>query len=111
VDHQLVRDAALALASPSRSVVLYEDYPYVEQPGDLSKALDTLSPATWKAEVRSMSDECLRTKVKAIAAYRSQLGTLFGDEETMAQRVRDYAETVSSDHRYGERYWQTQAEQ
>jgi LmbE family N-acetylglucosaminyl deacetylase len=107
VDHQLVRDAALALEIPSRSIVFYEDYPYVDQPGDLTKALRTVSPATWKAEVRPVSEECLQTKVNAIAAYRSQLGTLFGGEEMMAQRVRDYALTVSPDHQYGERYWRT----
>jgi LmbE family N-acetylglucosaminyl deacetylase len=105
VDHQLVRDAALTLEIPSRSVVFYEDYPYVERPGDLTKALDTISPAMWKADVPSLSEECLQTKIKAIAAYRSQLGTLFGGEEKMTMRVRDYALTVSPDNQYGERYW------
>jgi len=105
VDHHLVRDAALALASPSLPVVFYEDYPYVERPGDLTEALDTISPATWKSDVRPLSEECLQTKTKAIAAYRSQLGTLFGGEERMARRVRDYALTVSPNQEYGERYW------
>ncbi len=110
IDHQLVRDAALALETPSRSVVFYEDYPYVERPGDLTKALDTGSPPTWKADVQSLSEECLQTKIKAIAAYRSQLGTLFSGEERMALRVRDYALTVSQDHQYAERYWRTTGE-
>lgn len=107
VDHQIVRDAALALESASRSIVFYEDYPYVERPGDLTKALHTIAPTTWKAAVQPLSEERLQTKVKAIAAYRSQLGTLFDGEEMMAQRVRDYALTVSPDHQYGERYWRT----
>jgi LmbE family N-acetylglucosaminyl deacetylase len=111
VDHQLVRHAALALEIPSRSVVFYEDYPYVERPGDLTKALDTVSPATWKADVQSLSEECLQTKIKAIAAYRSQLGTLFSGEERMALRVRDYSLTISPDHQYGERYWRITGDQ
>jgi LmbE family N-acetylglucosaminyl deacetylase len=107
VDHQLVRDVALALEGPSHSIVFYEDYPYVERPGDLTKALHTMSPATWRAEVQPLSEQCLQTKVKAIAVYSSQLGTLFNGEEMMAQRVRDYALTVSPDHQYGERFWRT----
>jgi LmbE family N-acetylglucosaminyl deacetylase len=107
VDHQLVRDAALALDNPSPHIVFYEDYPYVEQPGELTKALRTIAQAAWKAKVQPLTEECLRTKVEAIAAYRSQLGALFNGEEMMLRRVRDYARAVSPDHQYGERYWRT----
>jgi len=72
VDHQSVRDAALALENSSGSVVFYEDYPYVERPGDLTKALHTITPRAWKAKVQPLSEECLQTKVKTIAAYHSQ---------------------------------------
>jgi hypothetical protein len=57
--------------------------------------------------VQPLSEQCLQTKLEAIAAYRSQLGTLFNGEEMMAERVRDFALTVSGDHQYGERFWRT----
>jgi LmbE family N-acetylglucosaminyl deacetylase len=105
VDHQLVRDAVLAARNLSRRAVFYEDYPYVEQPGYLTRALERIGGAGWKAEVQPLAEECFQAKLEAIAAYRSQLATLFGGAEIMIRRVRDYARTLSSDRGYGERYW------
>jgi LmbE family N-acetylglucosaminyl deacetylase len=105
VDHQLVRDAVLAARDLSRRAVFYEDYPYVEQPGYLTRALERIGGAGWKAEVQPLAEECFQAKLEAIAAYRSQLATLFGGEEIMIRRVRDYARTLGSDQGYRERYW------
>jgi LmbE family N-acetylglucosaminyl deacetylase len=111
VDHQLVRDAVLAARELSRRVIFYEDYPYVEQPGQLTRALERIGPAGWEAEVQALAEEWLQAKIEAIATYRSQLATLFGGEQTMISRVRDYAHAVSPDQEYGERYWRSTGHQ
>jgi LmbE family N-acetylglucosaminyl deacetylase len=105
VDHQLVRDAVLATDSLLGPALFYEDYPYVERPGGLTRALEALGPEGWMPEVKPLTEGDLRAKVSAINAYRSQISTLFGDEERMTRRVRDYARTVSPDQEYGERFW------
>jgi LmbE family N-acetylglucosaminyl deacetylase len=105
VDHQLIRDTVLATHSLLGRALFYEDYPYVEQPGGLTRALEALGPEGWTPEVKPLTEGDLRAKISAIGAYRSQTSTLFGDEETMTQRVRNYARTVSPDQEYGERFW------
>jgi LmbE family N-acetylglucosaminyl deacetylase len=105
VDHQLVRDAVLVTDSLLGRALFYEDYPYVEQPGGLTTALESLGADGWMPEVKPLTEDHLAAKVKAIGAYRSQISTLFGDEETMTRRVRDYARTVSTGQEYGERFW------
>jgi LmbE family N-acetylglucosaminyl deacetylase len=107
VDHQLVRDAVLATEGLPDRALFYEDYPYVEQPGGLTRALETFAPNGWMPQVKPLTDEHLAAKTSAIGAYRSQISTLFGDEETMTRRVRDYARAVSSDQGYGERFWRS----
>ncbi len=105
VDHQLVRDAILSLDAPPSTVVFYEDYPYVEEPGALTQALEALRPEQWELELREFDEQCLKTKIVSIGAYQSQMATLFGSEQATAQRVRDYVRAVSPEHRLAERYW------
>ena len=105
VDHQLVRDAILSLDAPSSIVVFYEDYPYVEEPGALTQALEALRPEQWELELREFDEQCLKAKIEAITAYQSQMATLFDSEQAMAQRVRDYVRAISPEHRLAERYW------
>jgi LmbE family N-acetylglucosaminyl deacetylase len=111
VDHQMVRDAVLAVDSLFGRVVFYEDYPYVEQPGGLTRALEALAPEGWMPEVNPLSGEHLAAKINAIGAYRSQISTLFGDEDTMTRRVLDYAGGVGPDQEYGERFWRSAGHQ
>jgi LmbE family N-acetylglucosaminyl deacetylase len=105
VDHQLVREAALTLHHRSHPVIFYEDYPYVEVPGALTRELDRIGIESWTEEIRRLDEENLAIKIEAIAAYASQIDRLFQGVETMAQRVRDYASALSSEEGYGERYW------
>ena len=111
VDHQLVRDTVLATGSLSDRAFFYEDYPYVEQPGGLTKALGALGRAGWTPEVNPLTQEHLKAKMSAIGAYRSQISTLFGDAERMTRRVRDYARTVGPGQEYGERFWKSSGDQ
>jgi len=105
VDHQVVLQAALRLRQMGFQVQFYEDYPYAGDPAKLDQVLHTWAFPP-KAIVQAIPTEDLEAKVTAIALYRSQLGVLFGDETSMAERVRAYARTVSGDEGYAERYWE-----
>jgi LmbE family N-acetylglucosaminyl deacetylase len=105
VDHQLVRDVALTLHRKSYPVMFYEDYPYVEAPGALTRELERIDVEKWTKEVQNFDEVNLAVKIEAIAAYASQMDGLFEGVETMAQRVRDYALALSSEEGYAERYW------
>lgn len=105
VDHQLVRDALLSLQAHSTQIVFYEDYPYVDRPGALTGALRMLGTQEWESEVQLFDEQCLKAKITAIAAYQSQMATLFAADKTMALRVREYSRAVSPDQGFAERYW------
>jgi hypothetical protein len=81
VDHHLVRDA---LATLGRSVLLWEDWPYLDRPGVRPPAAPTF---------RVTLDEELRARRLAMCrAYRSQIGFQFGSEAGLAQRIGAIAE-------------------
>jgi LmbE family N-acetylglucosaminyl deacetylase len=109
VDHQLTRAAALSLFDGC-PLVFYEDYPYVEEPGALTKSLESLGDWICFPSLVTLEEYCLRTKVQAIAAYRSQISSLFGSGEKMRQRVWDYARALSSAGRLAERYWRVRGD-
>src|SRR5579884_3009718 len=93
VDHQIALRASAALPG----LLLYEDFPYVaREPGALAKRVAELG--AHPGPTVPLSPDLLDRKVEAIARYRSQIATLFGDEVAMAQAVRAYFAT-------GERYW------
>jgi hypothetical protein len=51
-------------------------------------------------------DAMLSRKIGSIAAYTSQISTLFGDLEHMDRAVREYAEELRPEiGTYGERLW------
>ncbi|MGB9301569.1 MAG: PIG-L family deacetylase [Anaerolineae bacterium] len=105
VDHQLVRDSLLSLQAGSSQIVFYEDYPYVDKPGALTDALRMLGTQEWESELQLLDEQCLKAKIAAIAAYQSQMATLFEGDKTMALRVREYSRAVSPDQGFAERYW------
>ena len=107
VDHQLVRDSVLNLPNQCSQVVFYEDYPYSDTPGALTQALTTLGTHDWESELESLDERCVKAKIAAIAAYQSQMATLFEGEEAMALRVREYSRAMSPDEGFAERYWRT----
>lgn len=96
VDHVLVRRAAEA--ARGARLGYYEDYPYVAwNRGALEAAL---AGAEWVERTLPLSRAALRSKIRAIAAYTSQLRPLFGGRRRMAFRVRRFAR-----RRGGERVW------
>ena len=100
VDHQIVRAAGERWAG-SRQVIYYEEYPYAEKPEQVTVALDG---DTLQAQRIGLDEEALRSKVRAIACYSSQISTFFKDKAQMAARVRAYAETVGGGQP-AERLW------
>ncbi len=128
VDHQLTRDAGLALLGDPTGWVMpgvalpdklafYEDFPYAwweefRSLEDLPPGwLDGLPPGLSVApEFADVSDQ-LERKIRGIALYESQIERLFEDRRAMANAVRGYAARVADLGRVGggaaERYWVT----
>jgi LmbE family N-acetylglucosaminyl deacetylase len=128
VDHQLARNAGLALLADQPSwimpfpsyvgnVVFYEDFPYAfwedfgrleDMPADAFAALP--EGVSLVAEFSDVSD-MLERKIRAIALYESQLDRLFGGVDPMADAVRAYAARVADiggvPNKAAERYWVT----
>jgi LmbE family N-acetylglucosaminyl deacetylase len=102
VDHQITYVAARAGAGDA--IAFYEDFPYVTVPDALSQRLRALD-ASFVTSTLDI-DATLSRKIGAIAAYASQIASLFGDVEAMRRQIRDYAEELRPDvGTYGERLW------
>ncbi len=96
VDHQWVR--AGAEQRFGHGLVYYEDYPYA---GRVKFILQTiLMRIRWNSETARLSDEDIRAKCRAIAAYASQARAIFKDEADLEFKIRRYARRVG-----GERVW------
>jgi LmbE family N-acetylglucosaminyl deacetylase len=128
VDHQLCRDAGLALLGDPRrwvmpgpewpgKVVFYEDFPYAYWRSFTGLAdlpagtLDGLpSGVRLTPEAADISD-VLERKITGIGLYESQIDRLFGGSAEMANAVRDQAARTAtlSGARFGaaERYWRS----
>ncbi len=98
VDHQIVRLAAERAWGPI--LCYYEDYPYAREAGAVEKVLNSAEMAAWQATVIPLDEQTLQTKLSAILAFRSQLGTFFADRADLEQQLRAYAAQVG-----GERIW------
>jgi LmbE family N-acetylglucosaminyl deacetylase len=110
VDHQLVRRAALILQQTGHQVLFYEDFPYVTRdPVGLEMALDRSGTDTWQPVLIDLDAADIAAKVKAIAAYHSQMGVLFGEASDMESTVKAYATKVGGGT-YAERQWRLSAQ-
>ena len=128
VDHQLARDAGIALLHDARAwvmpgpdyaerTVFYEDFPYAwwedfgrlgDLPPDSLAALpDGVSLTADFADV----GDVLERKIQGILQYESQIERLFDDRQAAAAAVRAYAARVadigSVASGAAERYWVT----
>jgi len=128
VDHQLTRDAGIALLHDARSWVMpgpdyahriafYEDFPYAwwEDFGRLEDmpegSLAGLpGDVSLTAEFADVGDQ-LERKIRGILLYESQVERLFDDEAAAAAAVRKYAARVADIGSVAggaaERYWVT----
>ena len=106
VDHQIVRTAGERWCKTRDAkcmgrVAYYEDYPYAENPDEMTAALHE---ERLQAELITLEEDSLAAKVAAIACYRSQISTFYADNTEMAARVRAYAEVVGGGQA-AERLW------
>ena len=128
VDHQLARDAGIALLHDARRWVMpgpdygsmmafYEDFPYAywedfgrieDMPGGTIPGLPADLSLT--AEFADVGDQ-LERKIRGIALYESQIERLFTDDRAMGGAVRAYAAKVADlggvAGGAAERYWVT----
>jgi len=128
VDHQLTRDAGIALLHDARRWVMpgpdyagmiafYEDFPYAywedfgrleDMPGGSLAGIPADISLT--AEFADISDQVER-KIRGIALYESQIDRLFTDGRSMGDAVRSYAAKVADlgnvSGGAAERYWVT----
>ncbi|PDW03377.1 PIG-L deacetylase family protein [Candidatus Viridilinea mediisalina] len=106
VDHQIAHRAAHALAHQGCALAYYEDFPYVATAGALLQRLNALGDEVAFQPVVQSIDATLPRKLAAIAAYRSQIGMLFGDCATMETTVKNYAAGLARPgSSYAERLW------
>src|SRR4051812_19827649 len=125
VDHQLCRDAGVALlAEPRRwvmpgpewagKVVFYEDFPYAWWGGfqsldDLPEgAVEGVPKGTFLTPRYADISDQMERKVRGISMYESQLERLFGGVRPMAAQVRQHAQAVATLGGVAgaaERYW------
>lgn len=96
VDHLLLRTAAERAFGDK--VVFYEDFPYVRKVFALRRALGDRSD--WRSVSETLDEADLAAKVRAVAAYATQLAPLFGSERRMERQVRRRAWRTG-----GERFW------
>lgn len=99
VDHLLLYLVAQGWDVRQGRVRFYEDYPYVAQ--QERPAADLLAArGAWEAEIVPLSEETLNAKVRAAAAYESQISTFWRSRGAMEEALRAYARQVG-----GERLW------
>ncbi len=111
IDHQLVLLSALGLIEDVKIVYFYQDYPYVQKFPNrfIANSLELLTSLTsvdciWYSIIQYFSEEGLKTKIKAISAYQSQLESLFGGVESMTQDTNKFAYQIGQ-NKPAERYW------
>jgi LmbE family N-acetylglucosaminyl deacetylase len=105
VDHQIVHSAAHRLLEMGYQVTFYEDYPYVEQPGEPEGTLAALGSQAWTVEPLPLDVANVAAKVVALGYYRSQMSILFGSAEAMPNRVWAFAASRSVGACPAERIW------
>ena len=101
VDHVLLAQAGRHLAQAGYRVRWYEDFPYARQDARGHE----LEARGWRAWLVPLTWPLVHLKLRAIGCYRSQLPSLFGDEQQARRAVVDYMLTVSGLGYPAERFW------
>ena len=108
IDHILVRKAlersiAKSVSDHPPEIIYYEDVPYVCSPDnrDLSYTL----AQSFVPKLQSVTKEAWTTKLEAIAAYQSQVITMWDSPMAMRKQISDYSLSLQPGQ-FTERFWQ-----
>jgi hypothetical protein len=108
VDHQIVRDWAIELRKGNSQIALkfYEDYPYSQEAGVVERALDYFEKKglSLTQEPSALTTDHMTAKTRAIAEYRSQVGSFWLDGDVMEHAVRRAALNAGNGS-FAERFW------
>lgn len=96
VDHQLLFAVGLQLSAAGKEVRFYEDYPYAEAYDPDQRELN------WLPRTVSI---VLESKLKAAAAYATQIRGLGGSIRSLEKRLRNFGVAVGGQS-LCERYWE-----
>jgi LmbE family N-acetylglucosaminyl deacetylase len=107
VDHRLIRDAVLACHLTGCELLLYEDFPYAAADGAVQRWTTEL-PVKVTASLADVTD-AMAAKIRSIAAYATQLPTIFRHYGEWESVTRDYANRIAGrDGAYAERLWRVE---
>jgi LmbE family N-acetylglucosaminyl deacetylase len=105
VDHILVQRMAIALLRQGQPTLFYEDYPYAGDMQAIERTLSAWPAGCWQRKQSVVFDEqTLDAKVRAAAAYVSQISTFWADISEMRQALAAQALSAGRGH-YAENYW------
>lgn len=107
IDHILVREAlersiVQSGSDNSPDIIYYEDVPYVCS-HDSRDFLISLSKS-FAPKLQSVSDRAWRSKLEAIAAYKSQVSTMWDSAIAMRKQISDYSLSLQQGQ-FTERFW------
>lgn len=111
IDHVLVREAlersiVKSGSENSTDIIYYEDVPYVCSP-DSRDFLITVSKS-FLPKLQRASERAWTTKLEAIAAYKSQVITMWDSPMAMKKQISDYALSLQQGG-FSERFWKPRA--
>lgn len=99
VDHFLARQAGLKLTRYVE-VWFYEDFPHAEDPLTLENLKQEMGLDRWHSRTFLID---VRAKIRAMLGYATQTGKIFGTEQGLEQRVKDFTADRARDL-----HWQEQ---
>lgn len=104
VDHQIVYRVGQLLAARGLRVLGYEDFPYAVLGDERERRMAAIRPALGIPELVPIA-ATLPRRIAAIAAYRTQLPTIFRFTDDWPGAVTTWAREVGGDRGPAERFW------
>jgi LmbE family N-acetylglucosaminyl deacetylase len=104
VDHQIVFQVGQRFAARGLRVLAYEDFPYAALPEHSARRLAAVAGAIDPPMLVPIAGTLSR-RVAAIAAYRSQVPTIFRFTDDWRGVVEGWARALGGDVGPAERYW------
>jgi LmbE family N-acetylglucosaminyl deacetylase len=104
VDHQIVYQVGQLLAARGLRVLGYEDFPYAILGDERERRLSTIRAALGEPEFVPVA-ATLPRRIAAIAAYRTQLPTIFRFTDDWPGAVAAWARDVGGPRGASERFW------